>query len=315
MEHARWRFRGPWLAGLTGGEFDRYLSKKVRGKREEFHALLKRRMALEMTDENARKAIQAKEEVPPAVDPTSITEEQFTTYLRALRDDKKTLFTLVGRFLDLAPISTNNESLDIYKANKAYERRPDSPYAVQGPPITHPSAGLSYLRTQSYMDNHPIYGPQAAHVPVQARIVTPRSHAQSYSAKLGVGGFITNTPEGSSSFNNRALPGLNKQVIPGLFSFDVNATGGSKIYVTPETATIDATGRVQLKVSESSAQSSIVAKELVGEGEVLESAAVESKLPQPKYARPRGVIRPTTWPVSSSKNYGIGQLPSSGRHL
>ncbi|KAL2256953.1 hypothetical protein VTK26DRAFT_859 [Humicola hyalothermophila] len=259
----RWKFSGPWLAGMTQGDFTKWLAKEVRPKRHEFREFLKAKIASDMHSD-AVAAAQDKGEVPPTepVDPSSVTEEQLTDYLRRLRHNNQELYNMVGQFLDLAPLEPPKPSDDMrvgeYKAPKE-----TSPFAEFGPPVTHPSAGLSYLRTNMYMPNHPIYGPQKNLKPVEARVLTPRRAViGAVSAKIGVAGFIANPPSGDTISNTKAAQALYSQIDP-------NLEGGAKVWVQPQRASVDSMGRVILAVGDASAEEKLVAQELLGKAEVL----------------------------------------------
>ncbi|KAI1849934.1 hypothetical protein JX265_012988 [Neoarthrinium moseri] len=309
-ENIRWRFNGPWLAGMTDGEFNEYLSSTVRGKRTEFRAYLKAQLAADMTNEQNQQAQERAEEAPVPVQSSDISETAFTEHLRQLRQDPVMLFQHVSRFLDLAPLAPEEAAfnrLGALRPNKRYTFS-DSPYAANGPPITHPSAGLSYLRTKNYLDNHPIYGPQQRHPPVKARIVTPKNSAANYVAKIGVAGFISKIPEGETSFNFKAGGMYNKNsAIPGLNDFQPDVVGGSKVYVEPQKVTISSTGKVVLGFGATDPSAAVVQKEMVGEGVVFEDAVKETNealsaqrpmLQRPWAARSRSIM-------GSSKTYGL----------
>ncbi|KAI7125492.1 hypothetical protein KC352_g32165 [Hortaea werneckii] len=124
------------------------------------------------------------------------------------------------------------------------------------PPSTHPSAGLSYLRTEAVMENHPVHGPQAHRSPILSRVVRPRNAATGtdHQAKLGVGGIVTNDPITAQLSTRPATRGLNNQ---SSNDFDPNAMastldpdlpGGNKMWVHPRHAAIDQDGRIRLTV-------------------------------------------------------------------
>ena len=316
----RWKFGGPWLAGMTDGEFGRYIAKKVHPRRPEFRQFLRERLAAQKTA--ARKTSMSDQDASTptnAISPvqaSEITEEELLEYTRGLRGDRHELFNLVSRFLDLAPVSNADShlaagSLEFYHVGKPYDLHRDSPYASEGPPITHPSAGLSYLRTQSFLENHPIYGPQDAHASVKARIVTPRFGATNSAPKIGVGGFIANIPTFDSSFNDRRLRMSSAvtggEVIAGLNDFDPSQEGGAKVYVQVQTANVDATGKVQLKLLERKPEVDLVQKELVGECDTFAGAVKESQQPQ-KRLQMSSRHRNTNRNFGNASKYGLGGL-------
>ncbi|KAH6659734.1 mitochondrial ribosomal protein MRP51 [Truncatella angustata] len=309
-ESIRWKFSGPWLAGMTEGEFNQYLSETVRERRSEFRDYLKQQLAAETTNDRKAQAAEKAEELPAPVLPSDISEEALTEYLRRLRGDRILLFQHVSRFLDLAPLAPQTsilEGLNHFAVNKRYDITL-SPYAQNGPPITHPSAGLSYLRTKSYVDNHPLYGPQQKHPPVKARIVSPRSGSTGYVAKIGVAGLISKIPEGETTFNYKSTGRGMREKIPGLNEFVPDVFGGSKVYVAPHRASVDPKGKMILQFEETDAQATIIQKEMVGEGDVWE-AAVKERTESLTVERPGGMRRTQRSNqraiYGSSANYGL----------
>jgi hypothetical protein len=261
----RWKFRGPWLARMTEGDFNQYLNKSVRPKRAEFRALLRNKLADDITANQNAAAMDQGNPAPPKVAAKDITDEQFTKYLCSLRNDRVTLYALVSSFLDLAPLGQpiGLPTLDSMTTQIAVT---DSPYGKAGPPPSHPSAGISYLRTGSFMENHPVYGPQAKKSPVLARVVYPRSGGMA--PKLGVGGFVANAPAGDNEFSARVHKSGNKTGLKGIQHLDTTTYGGAKAYVEPTDASVDPSGKVVLRLKETSAEAQVLAKERAGTTQV-----------------------------------------------
>lgn len=277
----RWKFQGPWLARMTEGEFGTYLDRKVRPKRALFRALLKDKLAQEITTKQNKLALEQGKPLPPKMEAHNISQEEFLDYLRILRNDRVTLYTLVSKFLDLAPLGQPLgfvRTVLWHQANAASE----SPYGKAGPPPCHPSAGISYLRTNAFMENHAVYGPQAKQTPVLARVVYPR--AGPAPAKLGVGGFVADTPPGDNEFNIRYGRGRTTQtraMLNGISHLDTTTFGGAKAYVEPHTASIDPSGRVILKLRETSPEAQLVAKESKGFASIYRAESKEHAIPTP----------------------------------
>ena len=151
-------------------------------------------------------------------------------------------------------MGTDSESKTPTINSEDYLPKSNSPYAETGPPKTHPSAGLSYLRTNRYIYNHPIYGPQEHPPPIQGRIVIPKNaNVGSFAPKLGIAGVVTDSPL-TESFNTsdssaKAKQGKSrKRTHPGLLNIEPDKFGGSKVYLRPGTASIDPSGRIDLRV-------------------------------------------------------------------
>ncbi|KAG6005550.1 hypothetical protein E4U54_000319 [Claviceps lovelessii] len=272
----RWKFNGPWLARMNEGDFIQYLNKTVHPRRAQFRALLKTKLAEEITLKRTTAALDSGEMPPPRFEPRDITEEQFTEYLRYLRNDRVTLYDLVSKFLDLAPLGTPVGIVGVMQRHIQSNR-----YGQSGPPASHPSAGISYLRTSSYMENHPVYGPQSRRTPALARVVYPRVNFNK--AKLGVGGFVADVPSGENEFNIRVVRGRSQQsnnkVLNGIAHLDTTTYGGAKAYVEPHTATVDPSGKIILQLRETKAEAQVIARESKGLTEIYHSGPTSVYVP------------------------------------
>ncbi|KAK3192152.1 hypothetical protein K4F52_001781 [Lecanicillium sp. MT-2017a] len=266
-----WKFRGPWLARMTQGDFMQYLNKQVRPKRAQFRALLRNKLAEDITANQNAAAMDQGKPAPPAVLAKDVTDAQFTSYLRSLRNDRVTLYALVSNFLDLPPLGQPVGFVQtIWREDKSV---PESPYGKAGPPPSHPSAGISYLRTGSYMENHPVYGPQAQKSPVLARVVYPRYGGNP--VKLGVGGFVADAPAGHNEFNFRPYKQGQKPAINGVQHLDTTTYGGAKAYVDPATASVDPSGKVVLELKETTEEAKLLAQERAGGAKVYDNSAAK----------------------------------------
>ncbi|KAL7627609.1 hypothetical protein AAE478_001802 [Parahypoxylon ruwenzoriense] len=283
LANKRWKFTGPWLAGMTDGEFNKYLEKKVRGRRPEFRAFLRETLAAEMTEDRVKNAREAGKEADlPKVSAGEISDNHLMDYLRELRHDRMNLYNLVSRFLDLAPIALDTElrMLGGLAPGKAQVLDRGSPYGQKGPPITHPSAGLSYLRTRNFEENHPLYGPQKEHPPIKARVLKPTNIATgNFRPSIGIAGFVASIPGEDSGFLQTKKRNPNA-FIKSMQEIELEKVGGSKVYVRPTTASLDSSGRVLIAITETDSGSEVVQKELVGEGTVFEDVLKHQALPQ-----------------------------------
>ncbi|CAK7244349.1 MAG: hypothetical protein STHCBS139747_005887 [Sporothrix thermara] len=298
-EDKRWKFEGPWLAGINEGEFQTYLKKKVRTRRSEFREFLREQLAADRNAAAAAEAVEHGTDTASAqpVQAADITDDQLTEYLRVLRHDRPRLYRMVGKFLDLVPVEPSDRTYrnlarstsggflspltsltasssssasalpSLTSLSSSVAAGPaGSPWSQDGPPITHPSAGLSYLRTAAYLDNHPVYGPQKAHPPVNARVVQPRTFSGSWTAKVGVAGFITDNPFGESAYINTRNSNMNNtaRTIPALSIIDPSVPGGSKIPVRVASAKVNSQGRVVVTAAEADPEAVLVQEELEG---------------------------------------------------
>lgn len=288
----RWRFDGPWIAGLTDGDFNAYVSRQVRGRKTEFLKVLRAACAETATKENQRIALERGEEVGQPIQASDVTEEEFRKYLKTVRHDRVELYRHIRNFLDLPPspnaaLQSGSDWLSSVldgtsgattQSSKEFLPSSDSPYADSGPPKTHPSAGLSYGRTSAHTFNHPLYGPQNKQPPVQARVVMPKGASPgSFAPVLGVGGFVVDIPAGENSFNLRGSSKYagSTSVIQGLINVEPDKIGGSKAYVELKSASVDTTGRVILKVGQATADAVAVLEGNVDQ--LLEQQMMETK--------------------------------------
>jgi hypothetical protein len=253
---SKWKFQGPWLARMDEGSFEAYLKRKVRPRRAEFRELLKQRMAEDRTRSLKTRAL---EEGLPAREPIraeDIKDEEFIDYLRLLRHDRPTLYAIVADFLDLAPLTKPVGAVQTLLQDFPAK---NSPYGLAGAPQTHPSAGIGYLRTNSFLENHPVFGPQGHRTPVQSRIVSPREGMEP--AKLGVGGMIADVPYGNNQFNGRNAQRGGSRVLNGITHLDHTTYGGAKAWVEPQGAVVDPSGSVVLQVRDANPEAQFVAEE------------------------------------------------------
>lgn len=316
----RWKYQGPWLANLTEGEFQKYIRKSVRPRKTEFLQYLREKLAARLTQdakdrataEGGDEAAEAAEEVQPEM----VTKIQLNDFLRELRQDRAGLFDTVGEFLDLAPIEEPQEMDQLGTLAPKQKRTVDrpNPYALHGPPITHPSAGLSYLRTTAYVDNHPVYGPLKYHPPVKGRVFVSSSDANSLgrNGTLGVGGFIVGSKSTTSDYRSSR-------------TYDPSAEGGHKTWAHIFSAQVNSQGRVLLHAEEvqdkSTGESKLVQEEMRGEKQVFHKTPEDSiqefslpmKAPRPAYKldrKNRYLDAHTKVTPGSSERYGF---ENSGR--
>lgn len=237
---SRYKFSGPWLAGQTDAEFDTYL-KKLRRQKPEFMKKLENHLAYKKAVERRRDAMDRGADIEEAEKPVKLSKEELSETIRKLRNDPETLGPILSEILDLAPPPrVPGERL----ARKNFVPAPSNvsatAYADQGPPQTHPSAGLSYLRTLSHMDNHPAFGPQEYQKPVQARILRSKRPVQGNALKAlaGVGGVVT------EDINPHAFKEDNAP--QGITFFNPDLPGGAKYWVRTTRSSIHPSGKIIL---------------------------------------------------------------------
>ena len=264
----RWKFDGPWIPGMQEGEFDEYISNKLTRRKAEFRQfLMKRILEKRIHDEersNRERGLGRTLNTSRIEALRKEVEENYESEEKKLRDDHvvqnlgSELTAAICDFLDLPGVRLGRQN---FAQSQLLQNQVNSLTSDQGPPSTHPAAGLSHLRTNAFMENHPYWGPQAHRSPVKARVLRPRNSSlyTEYQAKIGVGGVVTNDPIGSSmhSANRAQIPEYTEEEREEHYldsdrmtsTLDENLPGGNKVWVQPETAHIDEAGRIRLDVS------------------------------------------------------------------
>lgn len=229
----RWKFRGPWLAGQSRGNFDDYLQKRLRKKIPAFREYLgKILLSKKIVDQ--RQAMLEEEGVNASaqseVQETAITDSELDEFIKQLRKNTSStrLEGYVQDFLDL-PREESQRASQIHQDIQ-----------TSGPPSTHPSAGLSYLRSHSHTFNHPTYGPQDNKPPVQARVLAAQEHQKGRkrsNAVLGIAGVVAN--DSKVTFTRR-----DEEEDVAILNPD--KPGGGKVWLQLRKATINPQGRIEL---------------------------------------------------------------------
>lgn len=249
----RWKYDGPWLDGMQEGDFQRWMIREV-GKRhgewKEYLCNMEVERKINAARMNARHEGESLSEAD--IDRLRVTaqptDQEFAVLQKRLRDGHERdqlssdLTALITNFLDLP-------SLFAKEGGDEFARMMSSLIGsnANGAPSTHPGAGLSHLRTNAIMENHPIHGPQAFRTPVEARVLRPRggdNTAKEYSATLGVAGMAAEDaisgsykPEDRSKYRPSDDPAAN---------LDPESETGGKVWVRPQRAWIDDQGRVRM---------------------------------------------------------------------
>ena len=242
----RWRYRGPWLAGMSGMEFDKFLKTAVRTRTKEFRAKV---VAQWLADKDAAKRARAQkdgtseqreEQVEANIgEQTSMTPEEFDTYVRALRRRPQIFGPLIAEFLDLPdgpkpPTANLASQKDLWEYGRDTAAAPG--YRNMGPPRTHPSAGLSYSRGRNWAANDGTYGPQNDPTPVVGRVLKIIRSGGGTAATVGVAGFVTPRLDKASTRGSDDLSNFTPR------------PGGQKLLVVPSAAMVNVEGMLDLHV-------------------------------------------------------------------
>ena len=301
-EQLRWKYKGPWLAGESGGDFEDYINKKIKRRKSEFRQFLRERLLEKEVIARKREAMDNGEELEPST--VKISDHQFESYVKSLREGYTELNKYVHQFLDLPPSPSDPRSVSPSPSDPGSGLTSlASLYAEQGHPMTHPSAGLSYNRTTSYIQNHPILGPQKFRSPVLGRVVQPQNIGlQRSKAKVGVGGIVAEDSE-SPFFK---LVTTDPKYVPGLERLDPSIPGGAKVWVQPKQAIISSQGKIKLHYERAEKGTVAIYEEVVQE-EPLPEVTKGFDRKTPDLAPP---LRPRS---GSSMRYGLDS--SNGRAL
>lgn len=227
----RWRYSGPYLAGLNGMEFETFLKKINRERRAEFRAYVRGHLSAQRREEHRAAALEQGQ--AGATEPAEVTEEDVSEYLRNLRSEPGKFGPLIAEFFDLAdgprPSSQTTDPWSYGRDTIAAD-----PYRESGPPRTHPSAGLTYLNSEMFSQNDIMVGPRDARPPVPARLLKsiPTTHNRNIPV-VGVAGFVVPQPTHTS------LNDYNWKWEP--------KKDGPKMVVTPTAATVSQAGKAEIQ--------------------------------------------------------------------
>lgn len=253
----RWKVKGPWLASMSEFDFQRYLDKnlrsaeqragfldhvaKVYSRQKRSDALARMRESGELgSDTGDALRLDAELEKAASVAPAELEE-----HIRLLRQNHNSINSDLGKLIQ--------DYFDMPAAGRAYTGH-NAMTTTDPPPPTHPSAGISYLRTDAWMDNHPNFGPQVSRPAVRARVIRPKTFANISleRAQLGVGGFVANDrPPSKHIRDDRNPDSANAQT----FKNNYDKIGGNKIWVHAVNGYVNPNGLVRLEITRATPES------------------------------------------------------------
>lgn len=289
----RWKYKGPWLAGKSDGDFKNYVEKKVKRRRLDFRQHLANRLAQSKAAAQRREAVERGEDLKNEEQlNVAVSAEEIDAFMRQLRNNEGDLHRLIEEFLDLPREEGRSLGGD------------PSQYNEKGPPTTHPSAGLSYLRTDSHVYNHPELGPQEYKAPIQGRVIVPQKTGDrtNVQALIGVAGVVGKDSR-KTFFQEK-----NDKSASGLGHFDPDIQGGGKLWTHPKRASVDSRGRIDLTVDRADKNALNVALGVHSEGTKLPSAAIaaakDREVPNLAPSRPKR--------EDAGSGYGLENLDGVG---
>ena len=247
----RWKYTAPHIGAMPPGEFQKWLDSEITTTTTTQWREFLRQYVLRQRLLEARKRARSEgipltaDQIPALGKMLTPSDKELENEEKRLRDNHKLdklsseLSRLLTEFLDLPVLGAQA----YIPAQTDALRSAVSDLQDTAPPTTHPSAGLSHLRTNAIMDNHPIYGPQRHRAPVEARVLEARDRAvgkQVHEARLGIGGFVAKDPITSTG------PGQKGSADDMSWHLNPELEGGNKMWVHPEYATVRDKGGVEL---------------------------------------------------------------------
>ena len=160
---------------------------------------------------------------------SDVSDAELDAFIKQLRKQPDGLNRYIHQFLDLPREQRSQQASSVRKDIQE-----------SGPPSTHPSAGLSYLRSHSHTFNHPLYGPQENKPPVQGRVLLPQRDSRGFlrsHAVMGIGGVAT---------EDHKHPFTRSDEEPVVAEFQPDIPGGGKVWLQIRKASVNAQGRIQL---------------------------------------------------------------------
>lgn len=287
----RWKYGGPWLAGQSDIQFQEYV-RKVKNRKPDFRQFLHTQLATIKAAARRREAVE--EGTDAEIFGVSVTQEEVDNYIRRLRNDENAMQKVLEDFLDLPRNEVQAHAGGV------------SDYDENGPPTTHPSAGLSYLRTGSRVFNHPNFGPQASETPVEGRVVAPQKIQGRTQARalIGVGGVV--------GVDSRYT--YTKNEVPGLASFDPDIPGGAKLWVNPRKAVVGSQGKIELIVDRATKNAVNIASGLHSEEVKAPEAPPEAAITAALHSRATPTLTSDRPRVKrSDQGYGVEDLDVQSR--
>ncbi len=283
----RWRYDGPWLAGMSNLEFDNFLKELTYqhrlGQFDDFLLLRDQdardaeraaartsaveeggasapegpvtRLRIESESANAREALQTAEvfhrslsyservvRIKQEMGQNQI-QQRLQEIKKELRNDREIFATVIADFLDLpdgpSPPATMYGTTEGGGWKYGRELGATQHYKEVGPPRTHPSAGLSYVRSTQFARNDAKIGPAFPTTVLPARLLKDANptdgNVDRRSQSIGVGGFVarpdnygTKSVMGADQW--KPVPGGPKMIVK-LLETTVQHDGGIEVGV------------------------------------------------------------------------------------
>ena len=293
LKRQRWKYGGPWLAGQSDIQFQEYV-RKVKNRRTDFRQFAQTKLATIKAAARRREAVE--EGTDAEIVEVSVAQEEVDNYIKRLRNDENAMQKVLEEFLDLPRNEVQAHGGGVSDRDE------------KGPPTTHPSAGLSYLRTGSRIFNHPTFGPQASETPVEGRVVAPQKIQGRTQARalIGVSGVVA--VDSRYTFTKT-------DELPGLASFDPDVPGGAKLWVNPRRAVVGSQGKIELIVDRATKNAVNIARGLHSEEVKPREAPPGAAITAALHDRATPTLTSDTPRTRrSNQGYGVEDLDVQGRN-
>jgi hypothetical protein len=211
-------------------EFDQYIHNLGQTEKDLLSSRIRRNLLRQRLE-----AARDKGEMGEEITEQSITDQEVAEYMRRLRNNPTRFGPILAEMLDLpeGPSKPSRDTRDPWEYGRI--TLATDAWTMRGPPKTHPSAGLSYLKSSAFANNHPTQGPQKYAAPVVARAVKTKNRAVGGNdVNYGLAGFIVPNPGGDSMKSSDSF---------------VPQKGGQKIPLRPSEAYVSEDGLLKMRTN------------------------------------------------------------------
>ena len=275
------------LADMTEDEFERFLWEKIDRRRDEFVAFIKKEIDKEHSRAGKQKAIDVGSDVSKADEKAIPEEQfaAYIDLLHRNKGSATQLLPAILQFFGIAPILQKSDTripavvstqkdfnlydaLNVKKGTASTRLISNIGNLLPGSKMQrmsahevielsrneskethnrHASLGISYNRSNAYIEMHPEIGPLQQHSPVPARVLQPRilltrSNRHFLVGLAGVVAAGPNRTSHASNANKSNWTGNQGSVL------DTETPGGETVYVNIQVASVDRHGRLDLQL-------------------------------------------------------------------
>ena len=190
LKPQRWRFKGPWLAGMSNLDFEEFIQRVDDTTINAFREHLKTGIIAHRQNAYSELIMTARanQEEPPPQPSYEVTEKEVDARLQHLRHKPNEFGPEMALFFDLPKGPKGPSGDHAYKYSLDATTISDIELGV---PRMHPSAGFSYLRSTRFAQMVPGRGPTKPARAMPARILKDGRHSTLYDkTAIGVGGIV-----------------------------------------------------------------------------------------------------------------------------